>query len=212
MEKETAKNIIGKAKIKDSQLTVTYEEVFTSENYSNTIEKKCSQVIHKDMRDAFDKLALHLVCACEMPEAVKIREAGIYDFPVGELNNYVVTGYSHGGSDESAGVTIIGQKLLKSGKVLNLVSPFIQYEDDEAYEYAGELSVDVQGCDYEVKEYLFNEKYGIKQMSLDFDVPDDVEVSIVTPDGEAKPLRKRGRKKKEEIAHELVDAMMEDYA
>lgn len=195
---ETATNKIEKAKIKDSQLTAIYEERFSSENYANTIEKKCSQIVHTDLLTAFEKLKVHLVCVCEMPEAEKIRNMGVYDYPIGDLGNYVVTGYSHGGSDESAGVTIIGQKLLKSGKVLNLISPFIQFEDTDTYNFAGELYVDIEACDYEVEQYLFHEKFGIKQMSLDFDVPQEASLDGAEPQQE-KPKR-RGRKKKEILA------------
>ena len=52
---EKAKNTIVKAKIKDSQLEVVYDEIFQEENYSNTITKKCSQIVHADMRNAFDE-------------------------------------------------------------------------------------------------------------------------------------------------------------
>ncbi len=192
---ETAIYKIEKAKIKDSQLTAIYEERFKQENYSNTIEKKCSQIIHGDLKIAIDNLKVHLVCVCEMPEAEKIRNTGIYDYHVDELGNYVVTGYSKGGSDESAGVTIIGQKLLKSGQVLNLISPFVKFEDAEAYGFAGDLEAAITGCDYEVEQYLFHEKFGIKQMELDFDAPDEANLDGVTPQPE-KP-KKRGRKKKE---------------
>lgn len=200
---ETAIYKIEKAKIKDSQLTATYEERFKTENYSNVIEKKCSQIIHGDLKNAIDNLRVHLACICEMPEAERIRELGVYDFPADDLSNYIVTGYSHGGSNESAGVTIIGQKLLKSGKVLNLISPFIQFEDTDAYPFAGELCSEIEACDYEVDQYLFHEKYGIKQMELDFDVPEDVNVSI-TVDGVTKPVKRR-RKKKTEIASKSFD-------
>lgn len=186
---ESAKNTIQKAKVKDSKLEVIYDEYFSEENYSNTIDKKCDQIIHKDLQASLDRLKPHLACICEMPERSRITN--IYDLNPEDFSNYVVTGYSHGGSDESAGVTIIGQKLLKSGKVLNLVTPFIQFEDTDAYEYAGELYADIEACDSEVEEYLFNEKWGVKQLSLDFDEPENV--SGITD----KP-KKRGRKKKGE--------------
>lgn len=194
---EKAKNIIQKVKIKDGQLEAIYEEHFSSENYSNTITKKCSQIIHADFRDAVDMLKTHMVIVCEMPEAEVIKDVGIYDYSADELANYIVTGYSHGGSDESAGVVIVGQKLLKSGKVLNLITPFIQFEDSDAYMFAGELEVEISACDHEAIEYLFNEKYGIKQMSLDFDTP--AEADIATTAEEAPKPKKRGRKKKEVI-------------
>lgn len=196
---ELAKNEIQKAKIKDGQLSVTYEENFTEENYSNTIDKKCAQTVHVDLREAFDKLKLHLVCICEMPEAEQVKKHGIYDFNLEDnLNNYIVTGYSKGGNGESAGAVILGQKLLSSGKVLNITTPFIQFEDEEAYEFSGDLYAHIEGCDYEVSEYLFNEKWGIKQLDFDFDSPDESSIgeNITITVKEEKPKRKK--KKKEE--------------
>ena len=59
-----------------------------------------------------------------------MQEAGVVniEYPSDDdlnekLKNIVVTGYSKGGSDESAGVSIQAQKLLKSGQVLNLSVP-----------------------------------------------------------------------------------------
>ena len=198
---ETAKNTLQKVKIKDGKLEVTYEEYFREENYSNTIDKKCAQMIHADFRIALDKLKPHLACICEMPEAEHVKSVGIYDVHDEKLNSYIITGYTHGGSDESAGVTIIGQKLLKSGKVLNLITPFIQFMDDDAYDFAGELAADIEACDYEAEQYLFAEKWGVKQLSLDFDVPDGVDLTIEASD---KP-KKRGRKKKAEIINKSFD-------
>lgn len=195
-----ATNKIQKAKIKDYKLEAAYEEYFPEENYSNIIEKKCAQIVHADMQAAFDKLKVHLVAICEMPEAEAIKEQGIYDYPLSKLDSYIVTGYTHGGSDESAGITIIGKKLLKSGKVLNLISPFIQYEDADAYVFAGELYADIEACDYEVEQYLFHEKFGIKQLSLDFDAPADADITVAPE----KP-KKRGRKKKAEIENKAFD-------
>jgi len=206
---ETAKNTIQKAKIKDSKLEVIYEEHFSEENYSNTIEKRCAQIVHNDLRTVFDKLKVHLINVCEMPEATMIHAGNIYDSNFEDINNYIITGYSHGGSDESAGVTITGQKLLKSGQVLNINTPFIKFMDEEAYQFAGVLFTDIQACDYEVEQYLFNSKFGIKQLDFDFDAPEESFMA----DGvtlEVKPKKSRNRKKKE-IAEELVDTAFDEY-
>lgn len=118
-----------------------------------------------------------------------------------KFNNYVVTGYSIGGSDENAGVTIIGQKLLKSGSVLNMIGPFIKFEDFEAYAFAGELYADIYSCNYEVEQYLFKEKWGIKQQEFDFDVPEDLQgIDITVSDGPNKKGRKVSLKKLKELA------------
>ena len=183
---QTPTNTIQKAKIKDSRLEVIYEEFFSEENYSNTIDKKCAQIIHADLQTAFDRLKAHLAHICEMPEGKFIN---IYECDPSDFNNYVVTGYSHGGSAESAGVTIVGQKLLKSGKVLNLITPFIQFEDAEAYKFASDLLADIDACDNEVKEYLFDGKWGVKQLSLDFDAPEGLTVEMNVG------KKKRGKKK-----------------
>ena len=175
---ENAKIEILKASVKSDRLEVTYRESFSEENYSNEVSKKCSQIVHSDLKAALEKLKPHLVLICEQPEADEIKRAGIYDFDVESLDNYVVRGYSIGGTDESVGVTIIGQKLLKTGMVLNINAPFTKYEDEDAYDFAGALAADIEACNYEVQEYLFNGKWGIKQQEFDFEIPDDVNVEI----------------------------------
>ena len=202
---EAARNTIQKAKIKDSKLEVVYDEHFPDENYTNTIEKRCAQIVHVDLKEAFDRLRAHVVCLCEQPEAEKVRAQGIYDFDTEIVNNYVVTGYTHGGSDESAGVTIIAQKLLKSGKVLNLIAPLTQFEDAETYEFAGELYAEIAACDHEVEQYVFNDKFGIKQLDSDFEAPEEAFINST----DDKP-KKKGRKKKE-LAAEIVHAAFEGY-
>lgn len=204
MEKEQAKNIIQKAKIKDTKLEVVYEELFADENYSNTIEKKCAQIVHADLRQVFDKLKAHLVVVCEMPEADKINFNNIYDdYWAGTLDNYMIKGYSHGGSDESAGVTITGQKLLKSGQILNINTPFIKFEDEESYEFAGVLYTDIQACDYEVEQYLFHDKWGIKQLDFEFDAPEEAFL------GEVVEKPKKRKSKKKELVLESVEVEVE---
>ena len=196
MEKVT--NEILKASVKNDRCEVTFKENFTEANYSNEVSKKCSQIVHSDLVSAIDKLKVHLVVVCEQPEAVLIGFDNINDINLEQLENYIVTGFTIGGNDESAGVTIIGQKLLKSGQVLNLISPFIKFQDTEAYPFAGELYVDVQSCEWEVSEYMFSEKWGIKQMEFDFDNPEGAEVTIT--DGVKKKARKVKMQKLEEMA------------
>lgn len=198
---ESVRNEIVKASVKNDRCEVTYKESFTEANYSNEVSKKCSQIVHVDMKKALDRLRLHLVMVCEQPEAVLINIENIHEVDLEEFNNYVVTGYSIGGNDEGAGVTIIGQKLLKSGSVLNLSSPFIKFEDSDAYPFAGELYSDIQSCNYEVEEYLFAEKWGIKQQEFDFDAPEEsAGFTVTVSDGSGKEGRKVNMKKLKALA------------
>lgn len=197
---ENVHNEILKASVKNDRLEVTFKENFTEANYSNEVAKKCSQIVHADLRAALERLKLHLVVICEQPEAELVNFESIHQFNVEQLENYIVTGYTIGGNDENAGVTIIGQKLLKSGQVLNLISPFIKFEDTENYIFAGELSADVDACNFEVLEYLFGEKWGIKQTEFDFDTPENADIEISISDGSGKKGKKVSMKKLAELA------------
>ena len=197
---ESVKNQIVKASVKNDRCEVTYKESFTEANYSNEVSKKCSRIVRADMKKALTRLTLHLVMVCEQPEAVLVDYESIHQIDLEEFNNYVVTGYSIGGSDESAGVTIIGQKLLKSGSVLNLISPFIKFEDSDAYLFAGELYSDIASCNYEVEEYLFAEKWGIKQQEFDFDAPEGADITVTVSDGSGKKGKKVNLEKLAEMA------------
>lgn len=193
---ETATNVIEKVSLKGDRCDITFKERYKVANFSNEVAKKCEQIVHEDLREAFRALRSFLITITEQPEASLFNAANIDDEPEEkmeqEIMKYIVTGYTVGGSGESEGVTLIGQKILKSGQVLNLVAPFTKYCDDtnvDAYPYAAELSIAITRCNYEVHEYLFNEKWGIKQQQLDFetDVPEEAVL-------EEKP--KKGRKSK----------------
>ena len=181
---ENVRNEIKKVSLKNERLDVTFSQEFLEDNYSDEVTRKCSQIVHADFKAALDTLKKHLVIICEQPEANDILDAGVDNYDVEKLDNYVVTGYSTGGSDEDAGVTIIGQKLLKSGKVVNINAPFTKYEDFDTYKHGTELSGDIYSCNNEVVEYLFKGKWGIKQQEFDFDVPDEA-MTETTSDTEA---------------------------
>lgn len=199
-EKEQPVYEIQKVKMKSDQLTVDYSEKFVDANFKNEITKASQQFAHPDLKYALNLLKSHVVEICEMPEAKLIMNiAQPTENELDEiLKSYIITGYSKGGTDESAGVTIIAQKLLKSGQVLNLTVPFTKYEDEsgDGYTYGSDLKAAIERCDYEVDAYLFEEKWGIKQESFDFDTPEESDIT-----GEATPekTKKRGRRKKEQL-------------
>lgn len=189
---EKVRNDIKKAIIKKDRLNVNFNESFTESNYTNGVSKSCDQIIHYDLRQAFDKLKVHLVALCEQPEAKRINEESIKSPGFAEtFPNYQIVGYSHNSQDAIDGVTIFGTKLLQSCGTLDL-SIWTPLYDSE-YPYSEDLALDIQACDWEVSEYLFSEKWGVKQTMLDFDTDEPEEVNL-----EEKP-KKRGRKKKDLI-------------
>lgn len=192
---------IVKVKLKNDQLTVDYEERFVAANYKNTVTKSSDQFVHPDLKYVLDLLKPHVAAICEMPEAKMVNIADPSGNDLNEiLNSYMIIGYSKGGSEESAGVTIIAQKILSSGQIFNITTPFTKFEDEtgDGYPYGDDLARVISRCDYEVDAYLFEEKFGLKQTSLDFEEP-AVEGELVPVD---KP--RRGRKKKVEISDEQI--------
>lgn len=201
-EKEQAIYKIEKVRIKSDQLTVEYTESYPEANYHNDVTKASQQFVHIDLKYALSLFKVHVAAICEMPEAKKVNVSEPSETDLEEtLKSYIITGYSKGGTDESAGVSISAQKLLKSGQVLNLSVPFTKFEDEsgEGYPYGVELAEVVSRCDYEVDAYLFDDKWGVKQESFDFDAPEE---SDITGGDAAVPEKKkgRGRKKKADLA------------
>jgi hypothetical protein len=206
------RNEIKKVSLNGIKLEVTYKEHDVEENYINEITKKCAPIVHNDLRTAFLALRPFLITIAEQPEAGLFNERNIDEKPTDDMEKdvikYVITGYSLGGSEESAGVTLIGQKILKSGQVLNLIVPFTKYEQndsEEAYPYAAQLCEAVERCNEEVKLYLFEGKYGIIHKQLDFEEHPEVTDETAETTTEGIPKRKRGRKRRE-IATEVAYA------
>ena len=122
---------VQKVKVKNNQLTAEYTEKYIEANYKNNVTKSSEQFIHPDLRYALDRLKTHVTKICEMHEALGIDICYPTEDDLNEkLKCIVITGYSKGGYDESAGVSIQAQKLLKSGQVLNLAVPFTKFEDE----------------------------------------------------------------------------------
>lgn len=194
VKKEQPVYEINKVKIKGDQLTVDYTERYPEANYQNDVTKSSQQFVHTDLKDAFDMLKPHVAAICEFPEAMKVDITHPSENDLEELKNFFITGYSKGGSDESAGACIVAQKILKTGQTLNITTPFVKFEDEtgDGYAFGSQLRGAIGRCDYEVDAYLFEEKWGIKQESFDFDTPPESDITGGEP-------KKKGRGKKAKL-------------
>lgn len=195
---EKVKNEVKKAVVRKDRLNVCFNEILSESNYKSGVNKSCDQIIHRDLKEAFAKLKVHLVFLCEQPEAERINKQSINSTGFAEtFPNYNITGYSHDSDEGTTGVTIFGQKLLQSGKVVDL-KIYVPLLDD-SYPFSEELNIDIQACNWETEEYLFSEKWGIKQEQFDFECDEPVDATA-----DEKP-RKRGRRKKEEAEVVVFD-------
>lgn len=138
---------IKKAKLsKDLFLDVEYEEDL--KDSTDTVTKKCTAVVHDDLRHAFNRLNEPLAELCE-----QMDKEGAYD-----ITNVFAKGFSIGGSGDSEGVTISGSRVLSTGKKININTPFTRW-DDEDYGSISELGEIIEACKAEVKLYLFEGKH-----------------------------------------------------
>lgn len=148
---------------KGRTLSPTYSQKLddgTERIYKNV---ECDQLYHDDMAKAMARIKPHLAVICDLKEMDMITD--IHDSQNEALNGLVVTGFTISGSEDNEGVSIIGTKKI-ADKVLNLISPFTEFDSD--YQYGSELAEAIEACIFETGEYLFNGKYAIKQLELEF--------------------------------------------
>lgn len=156
---------IVKAKItKELTLETIYNE-HVSDEIINEVTKKCDNIVHQDLQNAFDALKPHLALICDLRDGIKLNPD---HWEPEQLSDIEVTGFTLGGDGDHAGVTLIGKKKIGS-RVLNLVAPFVKYFDDnDPYKYSDDLSALVNDCINEVQLYL-DGKVAIGHPQFDFD-------------------------------------------
>lgn len=169
---------IKKAKIKDGMfLEAEYSERLP-DGTTNSIKISSAHVVHDDLRAAFADLDETLAQFTEQY------------YKGGLLGNVKMTGFVISGSDSSEGVTMLGTRILDSGKNLNITSPFSSWAD---HDIEREISV----CRDEVYAYLFEDKHQPSdQLEMEFNEMGD----SVNEESESKPAKKikgKGKKAKE---------------
>jgi hypothetical protein len=151
---EISSRELMKLKIKDGGLEMVYSETFQlpgqEELMMSENVKTCHYLPHKDMLAIMDCFVPHLLLINEIMFLDEFEQAAVIakyfngelattSFKTNEyLNKHFVSGLVISGDAEHRGVTIIGGKKLKGNKVLNLITPFVKFEDDN-YSYGNEL-------------------------------------------------------------------------
>jgi len=200
--------VIKKAKMKDRVLIVDMTEIIMDEGVlksENEINKKCDQLVHDDLISAFEKLKIHVALICDMKEAQIVNGDFSFDeFDSEQLPNIKITGFVIAGDNEHEGVVIIASKTIGT-KVLNIITPFVKYEDEE-YMWGGDLSISIQGCVYEVEQYLFNNKVAIKnQLEMSFDEGfEDESIQKKVSESDTEPEIKSRKRNIKKVEHAEV--------
>lgn len=151
--------------VEDNFLEVEYTETERNEHYTNIVEVKkvFKQFIHQDLRDELKTLIPHLAALCELVTTHIAEE--ICNGELHYLDNIVcerttVTQVVFGGEDEHAGITLVGRRVLKNRRVLNLVAPFTKFfEENEPYPLMDDLMRCLECFENEVRAYILEGKY-----------------------------------------------------
>jgi hypothetical protein len=139
---------------------------------------------HADLEAAFARVLPHFLLMLELLPGVQQGEEWLKNdnprFVImladGELSGlpelaiYSVTGYAY---SDKGGVVVMGRKTLRTGKVVNLLTPHEVLDPDKPtgleYEHLWELGTELAKCDKEVKLYLAGKSAPyVQEQQLDF--------------------------------------------
>ncbi len=159
-------------KIKKAKLNKngTVEAAYT-DTEGNDIAYKGVNKCHVDLKSAFSRLVPYFADLTEQKEADSIDWDNLGSAENLELLRKLdVTGVSIGGDDNNRVITLTGNRLLFTSRVLNLNSPGVEM-DNEAFvwRHSEDFDIAVEDVLYEAKQYIVNRKWGIVQMELDFE-------------------------------------------
>lgn len=162
---------IKKAKLtKAGTIEATYIDID-----GNEITIKGKNTVHTDLKARLAALVPYFA------ELTEQKESDRYDWddPASETNidlmrRLDVSGVSLGGDDNCPIATLTGRRTLMSSKVLNLNTPPTDLNsDDSGWIRADDFRFAIDAFFYEVKEYITERKWAVKQAELDFDNEED---------------------------------------
>ena len=182
---------------RNNTLEVKYKNVD-----GDVISMQGANIVHKDLKRAMNNLIPHMAIVTEQREAMDRNLKQVQADKITDEGNDSVfkrlTVDSVQLSENENTVTLTGCRLLLKGGICKLVSPVITLSDSESYTYADDLAVDIDALKYEVKAYIEERKWGVKEAEIAFDDPfngveadaaPEVGMQVVEP-------KKRGRKPK----------------
>lgn len=169
---------VQKVKIKNQQLTCEFTEQRTDKAPPRGFFLICQELVHPDLLHRLAQLVPHLCLLTEqLIETPDYWPDNAVQILPTHFNPFIVTGFSLGNG--SRGVTLIGQRQLAGGKVLNLTSPYVAFDDEQpTYAYAGLLENALDEAIGEVKAALRGKCTDYRQLNL-FDQPAETTMGSV---------------------------------
>ena len=156
---------IQKVKVKDQHLTCEFTEQRTQEAPPRAFALTCAEQVHPDLTHALSRLVPHLCLLAEqLTETRDFWPDESEELPA-LFEPFTVTGFSMGRGQ--GGVTLIGQRELTGGRVLNLTTPYQSFDDEQAsYPYTGLLETTLATALTEVEAALRGKCTDYRQLDL----------------------------------------------
>ena len=156
---------IQKAKLKDQHLTCEFTEQRTDDAPPRAFALTCAEQVHPDLPHRLSRLVPHLCLLTEqLTEGPDYWPDESEELPA-LFEQFTVTGFSMG--RHQAGVTLIGQRVLTGGRVLNLTTPYQSFDDEQgSYPYAPLLETELLEALAEVEAALRGKCTDYRQLDL----------------------------------------------
>lgn len=180
---------------RQNTLTVVYEN-----GAGDTVTVQGANIVHPDMKNAMNQLIPHLALLTEQREASgrnlkQIQKDRITDDGADSVfKRLAVDTVTLSGKGQE--VTISGSRILLTGSVIAVASPRVNITDDEQYQYNDDLALAIEAVRYEAKEYVEENKWGMREAKIEFEDPFEGVQPGEVPEAETAPKKKRGRKTK----------------
>ena len=171
---------------------------------ANVVTVEGSNIVHKDLKQAMNGLIPHIALMTEQREADGRTLKQVEADRITDANSRSV--FKMLGvdtitlSEDECVVCLNGYRILQTSDVIRLNTPNVNVGDTDKYKYGNELSLAIDAVKYEAKLYYEEQKWDIKESSLDFAEDDpfkgvDAEATPESPAVEGGEKKKRGRKK-----------------
>ena len=174
---------IQKVRLKDQHLTCEFTEQRTQDAPPRAFALTCAEQVHPDLPHALSRLVPHLCLLAEqLTETPDYWPDESEEMPA-LFESFTVTGFSMG--RHQGGVTLIGQRELTGGRVLNLTTPYQSFDDEQgSYPYAPLLETELLEALAEVEAALRGKCTDYRQLDL-FEQPGAADVFLVATRPEA---------------------------
>ncbi len=170
---------IQKVKLKDQHLTCEFTEQRTPDAPPRAFALTCAEQVHPDLLHALSRLVPHLCLLTEqLTETPDYWPDEAEELPA-LFELFTVTGFSLG--KYQGGVTLLGQRVLTGGRVLNLITPHQSFDDEQTgYPFAGLLEVPLTAVLTEVEAALRGKCTEYRQLDLFEERPAAGSISLVS--------------------------------